>query len=433
SVTYLIVLVQLSSWLLIAAGVLVLLVTLFQKQLLPGIRAGGKVITKFQASINARITEDFQGLRLLHSSGQLEAAGFRIQEQMGDLELVMKVQGRRMSLLTPVASFLPTLMLVLIAALSLVLFQGRNTGMLPSLVTFVLTLQRLNARLASVTKNIEALANNQGRLDRLNLVLSPEGKQFRRKGGTPFTSLEHEISFQGVGLRYKPELPPALSGLSFNLPRGRMLALVGPSGAGKSSIAELLNGLYSPTEGQILVDGMPLEKIELTSWQKRLGVVSQDTFLFNLTIAQNIALGMPWATQKDIEEACAVAQASGFIEDLPQGFNTIVGERGYRLSGGQRQRLSLARAILRDPELLILDEATSALDSHSELLVQKAIERFERDHSVVVIAHRLSTIVAADEIIVLEAGRVVQRGSHTSLLTEVGLYRQLWQQQSAPL
>ena len=128
-----------------------------------------------------------------------------------------------------------------------------------------------------------------------------------------------------------------------------------------------------------------------------------------------------------------MAQASGFIEDLPQGYNTIVGERGYRLSGGQRQRLSLARAILRDPELLILDEATSALDSQSELLVQKAIERFERDHTVVVIAHRLSTIVSADEIIVLESGRVAQRGTHISLLSEAGLYRQLWQQQSAAL
>ena len=201
---------------------------------------------------------------------------------MGDLELNIKAQGRRMSLLTPVASFLPTLMLVMIAALSLVLFQGRNTGMLPSLVTFAMTLQRLNSRIGSVSKNIDALANNQGRLARLNLVLSTEGKQFRRKGGASFTSLEHQISFQGVGLRYKPELPPALSDLSFNLPKGRMLALVGPSGSGKSSIADLLNGLYSPTQGQILVDGMPLEKIDLTSWQKRLGVVSQDTFLFNL-------------------------------------------------------------------------------------------------------------------------------------------------------
>jgi ATP-binding cassette subfamily B protein/subfamily B ATP-binding cassette protein MsbA len=159
-------------------------------------------------------------------------------------------------------------------------------------------------------------------------------------------------------------------------------------------------------------------------------VVSQDTFLFNATIAENIAFGTPGATPAQIELACQAAQASGFIESLPKGYDTLVGERGYRLSGGQRQRLSLARAILRDPELLILDEATSALDSQSERLVQEAIERFERNHTVLVIAHRLSTIVKADQILVLEGGRVAQRGSHSSLLAEGGLYQQLWQQQS---
>ena len=147
-------------------------------------------------------------------------------------------------------------------------------------------------------------------------------------------------------------------------------------------------------------------------------MVSQDTFLFNATIAENIAFGTPGTSRAQIEAACQAAQAAGFIANLPKGYDTLVGERGYRLSGGQRQRLSLARAILRDPELLILDEATSALDSQSERLVQEAIERFERNHTVLVIAHRLSTIVRADQILVLEGGRVVQRGSHNSLLAE---------------
>jgi ATP-binding cassette subfamily B protein/subfamily B ATP-binding cassette protein MsbA len=209
-----------------------------------------------------------------------------------------------------------------------------------------------------------------------------------------------------------------------------MLALVGPSGAGKSSIADLLTGLYAPSSGSIWIDDQPLQQVKLDSWQQRLGVVSQDTFLFNATIAENIAFGTSGASQARIEAACQAAQAAGFIESLPQGYDTLVGERGYRLSGGQRQRLSLARAILRDPELLILDEATSALDSQSERLVQEAIERFERNHTVLVIAHRLSTIVRADQILVLEGGRVVQRGRHSSLLAEAGLYQQLWQQQS---
>jgi ATP-binding cassette subfamily B protein/subfamily B ATP-binding cassette protein MsbA len=209
-----------------------------------------------------------------------------------------------------------------------------------------------------------------------------------------------------------------------------MLALVGPSGAGKSSIADLLTGLYTPSAGHILIDGTPLETFDLSSWQQRLGVVSQDTFLFNATIAENIAFGTPGATTSQIEAACQAAQAAAFIENLPRSYDTMIGERGYRLSGGQRQRLSLARAILRDPELLILDEATSALDSQSERLVQQAIERFESDHTVLVIAHRLSTIVKADQILVLEGGGVVQRGNHSSLIAEEGLYQSLWKQQA---
>jgi ATP-binding cassette subfamily B protein/subfamily B ATP-binding cassette protein MsbA len=233
-----------------------------------------------------------------------------------------------------------------------------------------------------------------------------------------------------VQLQYAPELPPALSEINFTLPKGQMLALVGPSGAGKSSIADLITGLYAPTGGRILIDDTPLDQLELASWQQRLGVVSQDTFLFNASIASNIAFGSPGATPAQIEAACQAAQAAGFIEDLPQGYETLVGERGYRLSGGQRQRLSLARAILRDPELLILDEATSALDTQSERLVQEAIERFERNHTVLVIAHRLSTIVRADQIVVMAAGRIVQRGTHAELLSQGGPYQSLWQQQS---
>jgi ATP-binding cassette, subfamily B, bacterial MsbA len=232
-----------------------------------------------------------------------------------------------------------------------------------------------------------------------------------------------------VGLQYAPELPPALHEISFTLPRGKMLALVGPSGAGKSSIADLLTGLYAPSAGQIWVDNTPLEQLELATWQHRLGVVSQDTFLFNATIAENITFGAPGATLSQVKSACQAAQAAGFIESLRMGYDTLIGERGYRLSGGQRQRLSLARAILRDPEVLILDEATSALDSQSERLVQEAIERFERNHTVLVIAHRLSTIVRADQILVLDHGRVMEQGTHANLLDQDGLYKQLWQQQ----
>jgi len=429
--TYLAVLVGISPWLLLAVAVMGGLITVVQKQLLPRIRSGSRAVAQAQVAISSRITEDFQGLRLLHSSGQLEAADQRLRARMGELERLLRGQARRLAVVAPFTSFLPILAIAVIAALSLLLFGGRSTGVLPSLVTFVLALQRLNLRLSGLAGTANGLADNSGRLERLNAILSPAGKQFRRRGGTPFRVLEQEIRFEAVGLRYAPELPPALSAISFTLPKGRMLALVGPSGAGKSSIADLLTGLYAPTEGRILVDGMDLNALDLASWQQRLGVVSQDTFLFNATIAENIAFGTPGSTQAQIEAACQAAQAAGFIEALPQGYATLVGERGYRLSGGQLQRLSLARAILRDPELLILDEATSALDSQSERLVQEAIERFERNHTVLVIAHRLSTIVKADQILVLEGGRIAQQGCHNELVAEQGLYLGLWQEQTS--
>jgi ATP-binding cassette subfamily B protein/subfamily B ATP-binding cassette protein MsbA len=204
---------------------------------------------------------------------------------------------------------------------------------------------------------------------------------------------------------------------------------VGSSGAGKSSIADLLVGLYDATEGQILIDGTPLPDYDLISWQQHLGVVSQDTFLFNATIAENISHGTPDSTRVRIIEAAEKAQAEDFISDLPDGYDTLIGERGYILSGGQRQRLSLARAILRDPELLILDEATSALDTQSERLVQQAIDQFERQHTVLVIAHRLSTIVKADLICVLDKGQIVEQGNHQELLEKQGIYAALWRQQ----
>jgi ATP-binding cassette, subfamily B, bacterial MsbA len=428
---YVIVLISLSPWLLLLAAGLALAITLLQKHLLPRIVGQAQRITRSQLAITTRITEDFQGLRLLHSSGQLDAADQRLRGRMGELEQGLRRQSLLMNIVGPVSSFLPIAAIAVIASLSLVVFGARSTGVLPSLVTFVLALQRLNIRLAGIAGTFNSLAENTGRFQRLNQILSPQGKQFRRQGGIPFEGLCGEIDLQGVGLRYAPELPPALKQINLTLAKGHSVALVGASGAGKTSIADLLVGLYTPTEGQILIDGTDLASFDLASWQQRLGVVSQDTFLFNASLAENIAYGCPRATPTAIEAAAEAAQARGFIEALPDGFDTLVGERGYRLSGGQRQRISLARAILRNPELLILDEATSALDSQSERLVQQAIERFERQHTVLVIAHRLSTIVNADLICVMDHGAIVERGRHQELLATGGRYCELWQLQAS--
>jgi ATP-binding cassette subfamily B protein/subfamily B ATP-binding cassette protein MsbA len=403
---------------------------LVQQQLLPRIRSRAVDSTVLGRELSSRMTENIQGLRLLHTSGQLDVADRDVTNQTKAVELNTRAQTRLNSVNGPIIVTLPILMIAVIAGLSVLFFGTRNSGVLPSLVTFVVALQRLNGSFGNLTGTLTSLKANSANLDVLNGFLIDSDKQFRRRGGLPFGAIHHGIELRQVGLRYAPELDPALTGINLTLPKGQTVALVGSSGAGKSSIADLLAGLYDPTEGLILVDGTNLNAFDLASWQQRLGVVSQDTFLFNASIADNIAFGTPDATRQAIETAAEQAQAARFIEALPEGLDTLVGERGYRLSGGQRQRLSLARAILRDPELLILDEATSALDSESERLVQEAIDRFERKHTVLVIAHRLSTIVNADLICVMEQGKMIESGSHRELLNINNRYAALWHQQT---
>lgn len=427
--TYLIVLLSLSPWLLVAALVMGGLLSLVQQQLLPRIRQRSFAGTELGSDLSSLITENIQGLRLLHTSGELDEADKRVYGRTGDIELNQRAATRLNSVTGPINTFLPILMIAGIASLSLLLFGSRNSGVLPSLVTFVVALQRLNNTFGTIAASLGSLNINAAPLDLLNKLLEPGDKQFRRRGGFTFKSLQQGITLRNVTLQYRPELQPALRNINLDLARGSTVALVGSSGAGKSSVADLLVGLYDPTEGQMLIDGTPLTDFDLISWQQQLGVVSQDTFLFNATIAENISYGSPNATRAQIVEAAEKAQAAGFISDLPEGFDTLIGERGYLLSGGQRQRLSLARAILRDPELLILDEATSALDTQSERLVQQAIDQFERQHTVLVIAHRLSTIVKADLICVLDKGQIVERGSHQELLAKEGIYAGLWRQQ----
>ncbi|MEI6030884.1 MAG: ABC transporter ATP-binding protein [Synechococcaceae cyanobacterium ELA739] len=426
---YLGILITISPWLLLVAILLAGALTAVQRVLIPRIRTNAYERQVVAVEIGSRITENIQGLRLLHTSGGLKAAATYFESLLGEDERVKRRSARLETIISPLSALLPIVAIALIAAFSVVVFANRASGVLPSLVTFVLALQRLNVRLSALANLATGYASSTAQVKRLNTILADSDKQFVRQGGLSFKRLQGDIRLANVSLRYSSDLPYALQGIELVIPKGQTVALVGASGAGKSSIADLLVGLYVPSQGAILIDGMDLRELDLASWQQHLGVVSQDTFLFNATIAQNIAYGSPHADPQAIEDAARMAQAAGFIEALPNGYDTLVGERGYRLSGGQRQRLSLARALLRQPELLILDEATSALDSQSERLVQEALESFEHGHTVLVIAHRLSTIVNADLICVMEQGRIVERGHHGQLLQQGGRYASLWQQQ----
>jgi len=258
------------------------------------------------------------------------------------------------------------------------------------------------------------------------LSRNPEVKDI--PGARPLIVTTGSVRFDDVRFSYDPERP-ILKGLSFEVPAGKTVAIVGPSGAGKSTISRLLFRLYDVSGGHILIDGQDIRNVTQASLRAAIGMVPQDTVLFNDTIRYNIRYGRWDATDAEVEEAAQMAQIDGFIKMSPKGYETEVGERGLKLSGGEKQRVAIARTVLKGPPILLLDEATSALDSHTEQEIQDALEKVSRNRTSLVIAHRLSTIVGADEIIVLDQGRIAERGTHTQLLAAGGLYASMWNRQ----
>jgi len=265
-------------------------------------------------------------------------------------------------------------------------------------------------------------------IEKMFAVLSRNPEIKDTPDARPLVVTSGHIRFDNVQFSYDPERP-ILKGLSFEVPAGRTVAIVGPSGAGKSTISRLLFRLYDVSSGKILIDGQDIRNVTQSSLRASIGMVPQDTVLFNDTIRYNIRYGRWDASDAEVEEAAQLAQIDGFIRMSPKGYETQVGERGLKLSGGEKQRVAIARTVLKAPPILVLDEATSALDSHTEQEIQDALERVSRNRTSLVIAHRLSTIVGADEIIVLDQGRIAERGTHAQLLASSGLYASMWNRQ----
>jgi ATP-binding cassette, subfamily B, bacterial MsbA len=325
----------------------------------------------------------------------------------------------------PITEFLGTLVAVAILWIGARMVLVTGTLQSAQLITFLVIVMRLLQPMKQLSQIPTTAQQALAASERLFEVLDTPTELMLDKGTRTIDGFRDNVTFERVSFAYEAE--PVLIDVDFTAKRGEVIALVGPSGAGKSTLVDLIPRFYEPTAGRILVDGIDTRDIQLTSLRSLTGIVSQDTVLFNDTVRNNIAYGAAERfTDEQIVAAARAANAHGFISELPKGYETILGERGSRLSGGQRQRLAIARALLIDPPILILDEATSALDTESERLVQEAIDRLLAGRTVFVIAHRLSTIIHADQILVLDRGRVVERGSHQDLLGQRGAYFRLY-------
>jgi ABC-type multidrug transport system fused ATPase/permease subunit len=380
--------------------------------------------------INAKLQDNLAGIRVIQAFGReaQELERFTAESQR---YYATRVRGiRYWSSFFPAMYFVASLgsVLVLGAGAVMVVRGQLSLGSMVAFLSYVVSFYQPIRRLTEIDNVFqEAIAAGERIFELLDEV--PEIEDGPDAVALP--RLRGEVRFHGVHFRYDAASaePKVLHDVEFHIAPGEVVALVGPSGAGKTSIANLLCRFYDPIRGQVTVDGYDLRRVQIKSLRRQIAVVLQDTFLFNTTVRENLLYGKPDASQEEMTAAAEAAYAHQFIQQLPQGYDTEIGERGVKLSGGQKQRLALARAILADPRILILDEATSSVDAEAEYLIQQALDEVLKGRTALVIAHRLSTIRNADKIIALEGGRIREVGHHHELLSRGGLYSQLYRRQ----
>lgn len=429
-------------------GSLVLLPTVWftHRTWINRIRPIFKDIRDTRRGMDAHATEAFGGMRVVRSFSrqQSEASNFtRSGHLMARQEILAWWLSRGIevawSLLIPFAS---ALLLFWGGNRVLTDMQKLNAGLITpaqaltvgDLVMFLSYLAALLGPIAALAGSATALQNSLSGLDRVLDLLNEKREMPDKPAALHLdrSAVQGAITMRNVSFAYEKSSTPVLADINLDVAPGEMIALVGPSGAGKTTLCNLIARFYDPTSGSVSLDGVDLRDIAVDSYRRLLGIVEQDTFLFDGTIAQNIAYGRRGATREDIERAARLANAHEFIEKLPKTYATVIGERGVKLSGGQRQRLTIARAILADPRILILDEATSNLDTESERLIQGSLQTLMRGRTSFVIAHRLSTVRHANRILVIDHGRIIEQGQHDELMAASGRYREMVELQTAP-
>lgn len=433
----LLVLLFMVSWkMTLVAGTFAVAASLLVQGLQKRAVSTGKAITTAVTELDGTVLDTLNGLKTIHLFVRADDMVTRFRRDIENWAKRLVNVARVQSASAPFfeAASVIGLSTVLIVGSFVLRGDGPGAFQIDILIAFLIVFYRMLPMVATLNRTRVSIGAMMPVCHEVQRFLEDVEQHQVVNGTRRWDGLRHSIEFRQVSFRYSGGRETALSSISLVIPRGAKVGIVGASGAGKSTIGELLLRFYDPQAGVILVDGVNLRDIDLGSWRRRIGVVTQDTFLFNDTIAGNIRFSMPTATQAQVEAAARRAHIHDFIAQLPQGYDTVVGDRGVLLSGGQRQRLAIARAILSEPDILLLDEATSALDSESEQIVQAALDEISEGRTVIAIAHRLSTVANSDLIFVLDAGSVVEQGTHAELLGQpYGVYQRLAEMQSLAL
>lgn len=386
---------------------------------------------KYLAELIAMIDEFVSGIRIVKAFQKeaFERERYDVKNrQYTQLQVTIR---RKSELASPISEIISiaVICIIIVYGGNLILSEGSAELTGADFITFIALFSQVMAPLKAISGDITKIQRGIASFDRIEDLLGSTPELEETPQPLSISDFKGNIAFQSVYFKY--ETDDILSDITFSVSKGQMVAIVGPSGAGKSTLVDLLPRYYDPYQGQITIDGTASREYSLESLRGLMGAVTQEPILFHDTVFNNIAYGIPNTDPEAVREAAKIANADQFIQNLPEGYNTLIGERGTRLSGGQRQRLAIARAVLRNPPILILDEATSNLDTESERLVQDALEKLMANRTSFVIAHRLSTILKADLILVMNKGRIVEQGTHQALMELNGLYRKLYDLQFA--